>query len=229
MNNSTKKALLVGLIAAIVILVAWYFGLHNYFTLASLRENRVYFEQAVQKNYWQSVLLFMLIYTAVIALFIPGVPPLSIVGGFLFGTVPGLIYAVVGAVSGAIISFLLIRYVLSNIIRDKYAQKLQQFNQKIAAHGAANYLLMMQLSNVVPYSIIGTLAALANVPTFTFFWTTLVGSLPGLVLYSFAGRQLSSLESIKDIFSPSIIIMFALLALLSMVPLLIKSLRKEHF
>lgn len=228
MNNGTKKALVVGLVVVTVIAAAWYFGLHNYFTLTSLQTNRIYLEQAVQKNYWQSVFLFILIYTAVIAVLIPGVPPLTIMGGFLFGVIPSIIYAGIGAVGGAMISFLLMRYVLNNTVRHKYAQKLQQFNEKIAAHGAASYLLMMQLSNLVPYSIIATLAALAHVSIFTFFWTTVIGSLPGWFVYSFAGRQLSSLHSVRDIFSPSIIFMFVLLAALAMVPLMVKSFRKNH-
>lgn len=227
MNNGTKKALLVGCVLISIVILVWYFEVYNYFTLTALRENKAYLEEVLDKNYLKAVLMFIGIYTAVIAVLIPGVPPLTIMGGFLFGFVPGLIYSGIGAAAGATISFLLIRYVLSNIIRGKYAQKLQRFNEKIEAQGAAYYLLTMQLIGIIPYFIINTLAALAHVPAFTFFWTTLVGSLPTLCVYTFAGRQLHSIESVKDIFSPSIIVALALLALLSMMPLLARFLRKD--
>jgi uncharacterized membrane protein YdjX (TVP38/TMEM64 family) len=228
MNSGIQKALLVVTGVAVVIGLIWYFGLHNYFTLAVLRENRAYFELAVQKNYWQSVIKFILIYTAVISLLIPGVPPLTIIGGFLFGFLPGVIYSGIAAAGGATIAFLVIRYVLSNVIRGKYAQKLERFNEKISSQGAATYLLTMQLIGIIPYFIIITLAALTNVSTITFFWTTFVGSLPTICVYAFAGRQLSSLESVQDIFSPSIIAMFVALALFAIVfPLLIKRFRKD--
>jgi len=171
-----RKALLVIVAVISIAIVIWYFGLHNYITLASLQENRASLEEAVQKNYLQSVAIFIAIYTAVIAVMIPGVPPLTIIGGFLFGLLPGVLYSGIAASIGATISFLVMRYVLSNVIRGKYAQKLDRFNEKILSQGAASYLLTMQLVGVIPYFVINTLAALTTVSIFTFFWTTLVGS-----------------------------------------------------
>jgi len=227
MNNGMKKALLVGFGLISIIILVWYFGLHKHVTLTSLQSNRAYLEAAVAQNYWRSVMVFIAIYTAVIAILIPGVPPLTILGGFLFGFLPGVIYSGIGAAVGATISFLLMRYVLSNVIRGKYAQKLDRFNAKIAAQGPAQYLLTMQLIGLIPYFIINTLAALANVSLFTFFWTVLVGSLPTLCIYAFAGRQLHSIESARDIFSPQIIVALVLLALLSLLPLIVKYFHKD--
>ncbi len=226
MNNGVKKALLVGFIIVGIIIFIWYMGWHNYFTLTSLQSNRTYLEQAVAQNYWKAVAIFIALYMAVIALAIPGVPPLTMVGGFLFGVVPAGIYATVSATIGTTVSFLLIRYVLSNVIRGKYAQKLERFNEKISAHGAASYLLTLQLIGLIPYFIINTLAALTSVSTFTFMWTTLVGSLPIIFVYAFAGRQLYLVESVRDIFSPSIIALLLLLVALSLMPLLFKFSRR---
>jgi len=226
MNNGVKKALLVGFVLVSILILIWYTGLYNYFTFASLKENRAYFEAAVQQNYWRSVAAFIGIYLVVIAFLIPGMPPLTMVAGFLFGFFPGIVYAGIGAAGGATLSFLAIRYMLSNLVRGKYAQKLERFNQKIAVHGAASYLLTMQLIGVIPYFVITTLAALANVSTFTFFWTTLVGSLPMLIIYTFAGRQLNLVESVRDIFSPSIIALLVLLIVVSLLPLVFKFSRR---
>lgn len=222
-----KKALLVIVAVISIATVIWYFGLHNYITLASLQENRAALEEAVQKNYLQSVAIFIAIYTAVITVMIPGVPPLTIIGGFLFGLLPGVLYSGIAAAIGATISFLVMRYVLSNVIRGKYAQKLDRFNEKILSQGAASYLLTMQLIGVIPYFVINTLAALTTVSIFTFFWTTLVGSLPILFVYAFAGRQLYLVESADGVFSPRIIALLVVLALVAMLPLLIKFFRKD--
>src|SRR5438552_12822799 len=132
MNNGTKKALLVGVGLISVVILIWYLGLYKYFTLTSLQSNRSILEESVTQNYIKAVAIFMAVYTAVIALAIPGVPPLTMVGGFLFGLIPAGIYATISATLGATASFLLIRYVLSNVIRGKYAQKLERFNEKIA-------------------------------------------------------------------------------------------------
>jgi len=226
MNNSVKKALLVGFALVSIIILVWYMGLYKYFTLASLQENRAYLEQAVTKNYWQAVLIFIATYTAVIALAIPGVPPLTMIGGFLFGFLPGGIYASISSTVGTTVSFLLIKYVLGNVIRGKYAQKLERFNEKIASHGAASYLLTLQLMGIIPYFVINILAALANVSTFTFVWTTFAGSLPILFIYAFAGRQLYLVKSVGDIFSPSIIALLLVLIAVSLMPLFLKFSRR---
>lgn len=227
MNNGTKKALLIGFGLVSVIILIWYLQLYKYFTLASLQANRSVLEETVIQNYWKAVAIFMAVYTAVIALAMPGVPPLTMVGGFLFGFWPAGIYATISATIGTTISFLLIRYVLSNVIRGKYAQKLERFNEKIASHGAASYLLTLQLMGLIPYFIINALAALTNVPMFTFIWTTCVGSIPIIFIYAFAGRQLYLVESAKDIFSPSIIALLLFLIVVSLLPLLFKSFTKD--
>jgi len=227
MNNGTKKALLVGFGLVSIVILIWYLGLYKYFTLSSLQSNRSVLEETVTQNYFKAVAIFMAVYTAVIALAIPGVPPLTMVGGFLFGFIPAGIYAIISATIGATISFLLIRYVLSGVIRGKYAQKLERFNQKIASQGAASYLLTLQLMGLIPYFIINALAALTNVPTFTFIWTTCVGSIPIIFIYAFAGRQLYLVESVRDIFSPSIIALLLFLVVVSLLPLLFKSFTKD--
>lgn len=226
MNSGAKKALLLGLVVAAAIACMWYMGLYQYFTLSSLQENRIYLEQAVIENYWKAVFVFILVYMAVIAFAIPGVPPLTMIGGFLFGFVPGGIYASISSTAGTTISFLLIRYVLGNVIRGKYAKKLDRFNEKIASHGAASYLLTLQLMGLIPYFVINILAALTNVSLFTFVWTTCVGSLPILFIYAFAGGQLYLVESVKDIFSPSIIALLLFLVALSLMPLFLKFSRR---
>jgi uncharacterized membrane protein YdjX (TVP38/TMEM64 family) len=226
MNSNLQKALLVGFVVIGVMVLAWYFGLHNYLTLAAMKENRAYLEAAVAKNYLHAVIIFIAVYMAVIAVAMPGVPPLTMIGGFLFGFIPGGIYASIAATVGTSISFLLIRYVLSGVIRGKYAQKLERFNEKITSHGVVGYLLTMQLIGVIPYFVINMLAALTDVPFKTFLWTTYVGSLPIIFIYAFAGRQLYMVESARDIFSPSIIALLVFLVLLTLMPLLVRFSRR---
>ncbi|HLJ31364.1 MAG TPA: hypothetical protein VKU36_02920, partial [Candidatus Babeliales bacterium] len=93
MNSGMKKALILSIVVAAIAATAWYLGLHEYFSLTSLRNNRVYLEEVVKVNYFKAILIFMSVYAAVIALGMPGVPPLTMVGGFLFGFVPSVLYA----------------------------------------------------------------------------------------------------------------------------------------
>ena len=222
MNNGIKKALSVSFIIAGILIVIWYFGLHTYVSLESFQKNKEYLKVAVEQNYWKSVFIFIISYIAIIAVFIPGMPPMTILGGFLFDMWPGILYSGIGASVGATCSFLIIRYILVNTFKNNYAEKLEQFNKKIATHGTAYYLLTMQLIGIVPYFIINTLAALAHVSTFTFLWTTFIGSMPMLFVYTCAGKGLASLGSIRGIFSPSMMIVVLLLVVVLLIPVGIK-------
>jgi uncharacterized membrane protein YdjX (TVP38/TMEM64 family) len=226
MNSGTKKSLMVLLGFVIIIAVVWYFGFHNYLTMNSLKEHKTYLESSVQESYAKSVVLYVLVYIAIIALGMPGVPLLTMLGGFLFGFIPATLYAIIGATTGSTVSFLVIRYFLSNLIRGKYAAKLETFNEKVRSYGLVNYLLTMQLMGVIPYFVINSLAALADVGLVTFVWTTLVGSIPMLCIYAFAGRQIYQVNSVSDIFSPSIIGMLVFLVFLALVPLFLRFSRR---
>ena len=67
MNSGMKKALFVSFIVATIMVVVWYLGLHKYFSLTALQENRVYLEEAVASNYIRSVAIFMAIFLQEIA------------------------------------------------------------------------------------------------------------------------------------------------------------------
>jgi len=227
MNNGLKKALVLVFICSLLIGGVWYTGLHNYLTLASLHDNKVYLEETVAAHYYSSIFIYCIIYIVIISLALPGVPILTMLGGFLFGCIPAIAYASIAATVGATVSFLVIRYMLSAVIRGKYAQKLETFNEKISAQGVASYLLTLQLMGLIPYFVINSLAALADVPLYTFVWTTFVGSLPIISIYSFAGKQLYKIESLQDIFSVPVIVVFVLFIVVALLPVFIRFSRRS--
>jgi len=222
---TVKRALIVGCILLFVIILLRYFGVGNYLTFEQLKSNSTYLKQLVGYNYWFSVAIYLGVYLAVIACCIPATPPLTIVGGFLFGVVPGIVYSLIGATVGATISFLLVRYVLKNTVSIYFHDKIEQFNKQVTVYGMASYLLILQFVTIFPFFVVNTLAGLANVPLWTFVWTSLVGSFPSLLVYTLAGRQLGTIESARDLFSPSLLIVFVILILIVLFPLFLRKFR----
>jgi len=198
--------------------------IHEYFSFSYLQQSSKYLKSLLQEYYWTSVLIFIGSYTILIAAGFPTVAPLSMLGGFLYGIFPSTIYSIVAGTLGSLITFFIIRYLFGSYLQYRYKERLEIFNRQIHDHGA-NYLLMMHFLSVVPFFVINSLAALTPISFWTFFWTTIVGSAPIAFIYSFAGLQLSSIRSVRDIFSPSIIIMLFLLVLLSLIPIFIKQYR----
>jgi hypothetical protein len=71
-------------------------------TLARHREELLAFRDA---HYLWAVLAFLAAYVAIVALSLPGGTVATLTGGFLFGLFPGVLYNVLGAGTGAVLSF----------------------------------------------------------------------------------------------------------------------------
>lgn len=217
--------LLIVLVVLGAIIALRYSGIRNYINVAQLKEQRTYLQAMVEQHYLRSVFLYIVLYTAVVAFSLPVAAVFTIAGGFLFGILFGAIYANIGATLGAIIAFLLVRYLIGNAVQQKYQVQLARFNEQFKAHGTS-FLLSIHFIAVIPFFLINAFAGLTQVSLWTFIWTTSVGIFPGALVYAFAGQQLNAIQTVRDVFSPNIIIAFALLALLAMVPMLFKKFMK---
>lgn len=229
MQSSVKRALLIALSVGIIVVIARMLHLENYVSLEQLKMRSLALKDFVEQDYVSALLMYIGFYILAITLALPIVAPLAMLGGFLFGIIPGLIYAECAATCGATLSFLLVRYVFSALLQQRYNAQLKSFNNRINEYGHG-YLLTLQLMMIFPFFVIVTLAALANVSVWTFIWTSALGSFPFILIYVFAGSKLADIHSMSDILSPSIIGVFVLLALLALLPMLIRkinSMRKK--
>ncbi len=221
-----NKRLLGGLIILVVmVLLARFSGIEQYINIAWFKAQRLYLQQMVHTYYAQSVLLYIIVYICSVALSLPIAAILTIVGGFLFGTIQGALYADIGATTGAMIAFLMVRYLVGNVLQKHYSTQLARLNGQIKMHGTS-YLLTIHFIAFIPFFLINILAGLTQISLWTFFWTTAMGILPGSLVYAFAGRQLTTIKSVGDIFSFNVILAFIFLAILAFIPVIIKYVKR---
>lgn len=225
-STAIKTVLIILSIIGFIALI-YYLGIDNYISLEHVQKQSASIKHAVAQDYMASVIYFLTLYVVLITCALPVVGPLTILGGYLFGLLPGFLYSLTAACVGSLISFLCIRYLLSSLVRNRYKVKLERFNQKIKTYGFT-YLLTLQLLTVFPYVVINTLAALTDVPLIAFIWTTIVGSAPLIFIYALAGRQLGTLQSLGDILSPSMLLLLILLAGLALVPMIFKRFTRDE-
>jgi len=218
-----KQIILLAILVAVILFVRLS-GASGYLTLENLKKNKELLQHFIEARYFFAVVTYIVVYILTVTFSIPGATVLTLAGGFLFGLLPAIIYANVGATIGATLGFLFARYILGNSIQEKYAPQLERFNRELDENGHL-YLLTLRLIPAFPFFLINLLAGLTRVSLKTFFWTTLIGILPGDVVYCFAGNQLNSIESVEDIFSANIIAAFLALALFSLLPVIFKKLR----
>ena len=64
-----------------------------------------------------------------------------------------------------------------------------------------------------------TLRAKRETGLVTYVTATAIGIIPGSFVFAYAGRQLGTINSLKEIASPNVLIAFTLLGLLALVPI----------
>jgi uncharacterized membrane protein YdjX (TVP38/TMEM64 family) len=216
-----RLIILVVVVAAVFSLIR-FTPVGNYLNLQNLQQNKEMLKGFVEQHYLVSVLVYIGLYIVVVALSIPGATWLTLLGGFFFGVVFATIYINIGATIGATIVFLAARFFLGEMIQSKYGDKLAKFNREIEANGG-NYLLTLRLIPLFPFWMINLFAGVTKIKPRTFILTTSLGIIPGSAVYSYAGYAFNDLG--EGGVPKNIIFAFLLLAVLSVVPVVVKKVR----
>ncbi len=221
-SGKTGKIVIV-LAFAIAIAAFFLLDLQQYLSLDALKSNRDQLLDFTRQHYTAAVTLFLLAYVLQTLFSLPGAAILTLTGGFLFGSLLGTLYVNVGATAGATLAFLTARYVLRDWVEQKFGHRLSALQQGFAQN-AFSYLLTLRLIPLFPFFLINLLSGLTRVSIGTYVAATSLGIIPGSFVYAFAGRQLGTINSLKEIASPNVILAFTLLGLLALVPMVYKKL-----
>ena len=213
-------ALLVSGVGAFV-----FFDLGRYLSLESLKANRDRLLDFTNDHYTAAVAIFIALYCVVAGLSLPGAVIMTLAGGFLFGGLLGTLYVNVGATSGATIAFLVSRYLLRDWVERTFGHKLRPFQEGVAEN-AFSYLLTLRLIPLFPFFLVNLVSGLTRMDAGTYIAATALGIVPGSFVYANAGRQLGSINSLKEIASPNVLLAFTLLGLLAVAPLIYKRMRR---
>ena len=219
------KRIIVALCLFALIILIRFSGLYDILTFEMLRQYRDQLLSITAHHYLLTAGIFIFIYISVVALSIPGAAILSLTAGFLFG-LWGVFYVNIGATIGAILAFLVARYLIGDWLQKRYAEKLTSFNKEIAENGY-NYLLTLRLIPIFPFFLVNIFAGITRTPLLTYAWTTMVGIAPASFVFIYAGRQLGSIDTMGDILSWQIMLVFVLFGLLGLIPVFIKKVMKK--
>lgn len=203
------------------------FDLDRFLTLDALKAHRAAVESFAASHRLAAVGLYALAYVLVVALSLPGGAVMTILGGFLFGVWLGGAVTVLAATTGAAILFLAARTALGDVLARRAGPWLARMEAGFRAN-ATSYMLVLRLVPLFPFFIVNLAPAFLNVPFRTYVWTTLVGIMPGTLVYTAIGNGLGALlDAGQDpdlglIFRPAILGPLLGLAALALVPVLYK-------
>ena len=213
-----QKKIKIGLLILIMltIIAFFFYDIQQYATLNYIKAKQQNIFEYYKQNVFFVLLLFIFLYILVTALSLPVATFLTLLGGALFGFSTGLIIVSFASTIGATLAFLMARFLAQNYVQKYYKKQLSKINKKFKSEGAF-YLFALRLVPVFPFFIINVVMGLMTIKTWTFYWVSQLGMLPGTIVYVYAGTQLAQIETFSDITTPSMLIAFGLLGIFPLI------------
>jgi uncharacterized membrane protein YdjX (TVP38/TMEM64 family) len=202
-------------------------GLHRYLSFEALAENRDALAGFVESEPIAAPLVFIAVYALAVAFSIPGAAVLTIAGGFLFGTLAGGIFVVIGATLGAIGVFLAARTAFGEGLRKRVGPWIGRLEAGFREN-ALSYLLVLRLVPLFPFWLVNLVPAFLGVPLATYVIGTFIGIIPGSFVYASVGNGLGAVfdgggtPDLSIIFEPEILLPIVGLSLLALIPVIYK-------
>jgi uncharacterized membrane protein YdjX (TVP38/TMEM64 family) len=219
-KGAVIKALLLVIFIAVAIGLIRFTPVKEFFTKEALGQ---FLDRA---GFW-APLVFMLVYTAGICLFLPGTL-LTALGAALFGAYWGFVFVYVGAMAGASVAFWIGRTLGRDFAASLIGERLKRYDEAIERHGFATVLYLRLI--YFPFTVLNFGMGLTKVKFGDYFMGTGLGILVGTFILTFfvgtikdvwAGGDWGQLISFKAFFSVGLFV-FSLF-----IPKIIKKIKKE--
>lgn len=169
-------------------------------------------------------LLFMAIYAIGTVFFLPG-SLLTLLGGALFGPWLGSFYSLTAATLGAMLSFLVARYLASGWVAEKAGGRLARLVSGVENEGW-RFVAFTRLVPLFPFNLLNYALGLTRIPFAQYSIATTICMLPGAVAYTWLGYAGKEAIAGGEGTVQKIMLAIALLAVVSFLPRLVGMLRR---
>ncbi len=134
--------------------------------------------------------------------FVPAAP-LTLLSGALLGTFWGTVVAMIGNILGAVLAFLVARYLLRNFVKKtiftKYP-KILNYEKKLFENGFAT-VVFLRLVPLFPFNVLNLCLAVTEVKFKDYLFGTMVGIIPGTLAFVYFGESLKMLNLYSILFA----------------------------
>ena len=208
-------------------------GFGEYLSFEALSDNRERLIAWRDDNLMQAVIAFTVAYTVLTAFSVPVGLWLTLLGGFMFGTIAGGLLSLSGATVGATVIFLAARYAFGDFLKNKAGAGIAKMEAGFRDN-ELTYMFVLRLVPLFPFWLVNLVPAFLNVSTRTYMLGTFFGMIPGAMVYASVGNGLGAVfetgaePDLGIIFSPEILTPIIGLAVLSMIPIFYKKIKKPE-
>jgi uncharacterized membrane protein YdjX (TVP38/TMEM64 family) len=175
MRSKALRWVLAALLATGIVLAVLYRG----------RLDAAALQQWMEQAGAAAPLLFMLIYAIGAVFFLPG-SVLTLAGGALFGPVLGTLYNLTGATIGAMLAFLIARYLASDWAEQKSGGHLKRLKEGVESEGW-RFVAFVRLVPLFPFNLLNYALGLTRIRLSHYLIATYVCMLPGAFAYTYLG------------------------------------------
>jgi uncharacterized membrane protein YdjX (TVP38/TMEM64 family)/rhodanese-related sulfurtransferase len=169
-------------------------------------------------------LLFMFVYIVGTVFFFPGAV-LTLLGGALFGPVLGTAYNLTAATIGAMLSFLVARYLASDWVEKKTGGKLKQLMNGVESEGW-RFVAFVRLVPLFPFNLLNYGLGLTKIKFAHYSIATYIFMLPGAIAYTYLGYIGKEAATGGEGLIQKAMLALALLGFVAFLPRIIGSIRK---
>ncbi len=212
-NNLWKILLLAVLVAGIALVI-------NYREQLDIAVIQNWIEEAGNA----APLLFMAVYIVGTVFFFPGAI-LTLLGGALFGPVLGTLYNLTAATIGAMLSFLVARYLASDWVEKKTGGRLKQLMNGVENEGW-RFVAFTRLVPLFPFNLLNYGLGLTKIKFSHYSLATYIFMLPGATAYTYLGYIGKEAATGGDGLIQKTMLALALLGLVAFLPRIIGSIRR---
>lgn len=174
-------------------------------------------------------LLFIGLYALATVLFLPG-SVLTLVGGALFGPVLGTLYNLTGATFGAVLAFVIARYLASNWVQARVEAsaggRVERLVKGVEAEGW-RFVAFTRLVPLFPFNLLNYALGLTRIPLLHYTLASFVFMLPGALAYTYIGYAGREAVAGGEGLIRNGLIALALLAVVAFLPRLVARLREK--
>lgn len=226
-NGFSARRLLPVLLLAAGFIAFFAFGLDRYLSFQALQDNRALLLHWRDENYLLAALAFTGGYAVLSGFSLPVGLWMTLIGGFLFGTVAGGFLSLFGASAGATAVFLAARHAFTDSLRGKTGAAMAKMEAGFREN-QLSYMLVLRLVPLFPFWLVNLVPAFLGVTLRVYVAGTLFGMIPGALVYAGVGNGLGAVfegggePDLGLIFRSEILLPILGLAALALIPVVYK-------
>ncbi|KIN83201.1 TVP38/TMEM64 family protein [Clostridium botulinum] len=220
--KKSKKNIIVAIIFIVLLAFLAYF-LRN--TILAKDINAVSIKEYINSYGAIAPIIYIILFTLVpLTLFPDSI--LAIAGGMAFGMVEGSIYTIIGAICGASLSFYIARLLGRTVVEKLIRGKGKWFEDGVEKNGFL-VVFILRLIPLVPFDIISYGAGLSKIKFKDFILATMVGIIPGILVFINLGDKVLNIKSKQFVISVVLLVLLCLVSFIMKKRLSFNKLQKD--